>query len=309
MKKGWFLFILVFATGILPVITAQQPAGSDYEKRRQSEQNKIRALVSEGLYDSALSYCATLRKQDKLGYSELETALANIYWHKGDKHTAYQYVLNHVDYNLRLFAGDNAFSNMLYDFEYSYPLATDSFLENMVTNKIRDFYLKQDFPEVATGFKFVMLEYQLNKCTERYHYDLMHEKDSSQYIALTNQYKEKVSEIKEKFLDIIRAYNRLLTWKEAGSGAQSQFSFIYIAKDAELHHQLAPFFEKAFQDKSITPEVYVNELVAQSEISIPGVNNGNKLRDSLCAVYGCRFNTKKVIITDKGDTIVYYDSQ
>jgi hypothetical protein len=308
MKKGWLLFILVFATGIFHIITAQQPVVSNDEQRKQMEQNKIKTLVAEGLYDSALSYCATLRKQDKLGYSELETALANIYWHKGDKHTAYQYVLNHVDYNLKLLAGDNAFSSMLYDYEYSYSLATDSFLENVVTDKIRDFYLKQDFPEVATGLKFVMLKYQLNKCMERYHYDLTHQKDSAQRIALRNQYEERVLEIKERFLDIIREHNRLLTWKEAGSGAQSQFSFIYMAKDADLHRQLIPFFEKAFHDKSITPEVYVSELVERSEVLTPGINNGNKLQDSLCTVYGCSLSTKKVIITDKGDTIVYYES-
>jgi hypothetical protein len=114
--------------------------------------------------------------------------------------------------------------------------------------------------------------------------------------------------MKEKFLDIIREHNKLMTWKEVGSGAQSQFSFIYVTEDADLHHQLAPFFEKAYHDKSITPEVYVNELVERSEISAPAINNSYKLRDSLCVIYGCTLSTKRVIITDKGDTIVYYET-
>lgn len=308
MKKGWFFLLLMLLPGLYYVIIAQEREYIQLENKQDIERNKVKVLIEAGLYDSALSYCATLRKQDKLGYSELETALANIYWHKGDKNTAYQYVLNHVDYNLRLSAGDEAFSNMLYDFDYAYPLATDTFLEHVVTDKVRDFYLKQDFPEVGTGLKFITLKYQLSKCTERYRYDLKQQKDSSQHNALTNQYKERVSEMKEKFLDIIREHNRLLTWKEVGSGAQSQFSFIYLTEDADLHHQLEPFFEKAYQDKSITPEVYVSELVERSEISSPAINRGDKLRDSLCVIYGCRLGTKRIIITDKGDTIVYYET-
>lgn len=308
MKKGWFFLLLTLLPGLYYMITAQEHRYIQLENKQRIERNKIRALIAEGLYDSALSYCASLRKQDKLGYSDLETALANIYWHKGDKNTAYQYVLNHVDYNLRLFAGDGAFSDMLFDFDYAYPLATDSFLEQVVTDKIRDFYLKQDFPEVGTGLKFIMLKYQLSKCTERYYYDLKQQKDSTQHNTIINQYKERVSEMKEKFLDIIREHNKLMTWKEVGSGAQSQFSFIYLINDADLHHQLEPFFEKAYRDKSITPEVYVSELVRRAEISDPAINNREKLRDSLCAVYGCTLEAKRIIITEKGDTIVYYET-
>jgi hypothetical protein len=139
MKKGWLLFIIIFATGIFHIITAQQFVIANYGKRAKIEQDKLKTLFEAGKYDSAISYCAEARKKGSLDYDDLEKALATAYWYKGDKASAYQYVINNTDYLLKTNAGTDAFSSMLYDYEYAYPLATDSFLEKIIEGKVTDF--------------------------------------------------------------------------------------------------------------------------------------------------------------------------
>lgn len=302
MKKGWLLFTIILATGIFHIIAAQQFVISNYEKRAKIEQDKLKTLFEAGKYDSAISYCAEARKKGSLDYDDLEKALATAHWYKGDKATAYQYVINNTEYLLKTNAGANAFSNMLYDYEYAYSLATDSFLEKIIEGKVTDFYQKQDFHEAAAGLKFIILDYRLQKLLTKHTYELKHH-TAKDNIVNKNQFTEESEQLMRDYLDLVKQNNKLLTWKEAGAAYNCQYSFLRQANDSALYMQLQPYLEKAFQAKEILPEIYVNNLT--KIIGFHEKNNGklNDIHDSLCMIYKCQ-PMEVIRHLENGDSVI-----
>lgn len=301
MKKGWLLFTIIFATGIFHVITAQRSEINDYEKRRDVERNKLKKLFEAGKYDSAISYCAEARRKESLSYDDLEKALATAYWYKGDKVTAYQYVINNTEYLLKTYAGHHAFSSMLYDYEYAYPLATDAFLEKIIEDKVTDFYQKQDFHEVAAGLKFILLDYRLQKLLAKHNYELKHHTKDS--IVNKNQFTEESEQLIKDYLDLVKQNNKLLTWKEAGAAYDCQYSFLRQANDSALYTQLQPYFEKAFQAKEVQPEIYVNNLTRIIGFHEKNNDKLDAIHDSLCVIYKCQ-PMQVIRRLEKGDSVI-----
>ncbi|MFA6060398.1 MAG: hypothetical protein WC756_19515 [Taibaiella sp.] len=303
MKKGSLLFTILLATGISGIITAQQFVIASYEKRGKIEQDKLKTLFDAGKYDSAISYCAEARKKGTLNYDDLEKALATAYWYKGEKSTAYQYVINNTDYLLKTYAGANAFSSMLYDYEYAYPLATDSFLEKIIEGKVTDFYQKQkqDFHEAAIGLKFIMLDYRLQKLLAKYSYEIKHHAKDS--IINKGQFTEERDQLIKDYLDMVKQNNKLLTWKETGAAYDCQYSFLRQANDSALHAQLKPYFEKAFQAKEIQPGVYVNNLMWEIGLLEKDSARLDAIHDSLCVIYKCE-SVQVTRYLQNGDSII-----
>jgi hypothetical protein len=301
MKKGWLLFIIIFATGILHIITAQQFVISNYAKQRKIEQDKLKTLFEAGKYDSAISYCAEARKKGSLDYDDLEKALATAYWYKGDKATAYQYVINNTDYLLKTYAGSGSFSSMLYDYEYAHPLATDSFLEKIIEGKVTDFYQKQDFHEAAIGLKFIMLDYRLQKLLAKYSYEIKHHTKDS--IINKGQFTEERDQLIKDYLDLVKQNNKLLTWKETGAAYDCQYSFLRQANDSALHAQLKPYFEKAFQAKEIQPGFYVHNLMWEIGLREKDSARLDAIHDSLCVIYQCE-PMQVIRRQQRGDSII-----
>jgi hypothetical protein len=304
MKKGWLLFIIIFAAGIFHIIAAQQFVISNYEKQRKIEQDKLKTLFEVGKYDSAISYCAEARKKGSLSYDDLEKALATAYWYKGEKSTAYQYVINNTEYLLKTNAGGDAFSNMLYDYEYAYPLATDLFLEKIIEGKVTDFYLKQDFHEAAIGLKFIMLDYRLQKTFAKYNYELKHNVHDKETVKIKEQFIEEREELMKNYLDLVKQNDKLLTWKETGAAYDCQFAFLRQANDSSLYMQLQPYFEEAFKAKEIRPETYVNNLVWVIGLREKDDSRLETIRDSLCVIYKCETIAKAIHYLKNGDSII-----
>src|SRR5690349_6619536 len=141
MKKSTPLIILIALTGFGTLITAREKNSLVYDTSttRDSLKGRITQLTETHQYDSAQRLCMAGRTSGDLHFDDLETGLANIYLAKGDKTTAYQYVLNNTNY-LIANAAPNFFPRMLYDYDYAYTLCTDSFLEKMVVDKVSDAY-------------------------------------------------------------------------------------------------------------------------------------------------------------------------
>jgi hypothetical protein len=306
MKKGWLLFTAIFATGIFHIIAAQQFVISNYEQQKKIEQDKLKTLFETGKYDSVISYCTEARKKGSLDYDDLEKALATAYWYKGDKATAYQYVINSTEYLLKTNAGRYVFSSMLYDYEYAYPLATDSFLEKIIEGKVTDFYLKQDFHEAAVGLKFIMLDYRYQKLLAKYFYDLKHHTAKEETANIRNLFVEEKEQLMKNYLDLIKQNDKLLTWKEAGAAYDCQYSFLWQSNDSALHAQLQPYFEKGFKNKDIEPNKYVGQLVRVAGLQEKDLAKLERLHDSLCVVYNCPAE-QTVFRLENGDSVFIRD--
>lgn len=301
MKKVW---IFIFITGICSAIMARQPHHVRYVEPEKTGQIHLKKLFEAGLYDSAIRYCAAARIKESMSYDELEQALANACWYKGDKHTAYQYVLNHTDYALKTYNGEHAFSSMLYDYDFSYPLATDSFLDKIIRDKVSDYYLKLDFPDAAAGLKLILLDYQLQKQGGKYSYEIRNTPDPAQKKILHDLGTEQSARLTEQFLDLLQQHGKLFTWKEAGTGYNAQYSYIRYADDSLLHLQLQPYFERSFLEKEISPETYVHERISVARLREKETIKLDRLYDSLCQVYHCAEPSLRTIRMAHGDSVL-----
>jgi hypothetical protein len=304
MKSARLFLITVLAFGLFHIMTAQQRGFDDYETRRNNKRDHIKKLTNAGLYDSALSYCAVLRKNDSLSYDDLEKAQATIYWLKGDKNTAYQYVLNATDYLLKTYAGERAFTSMLYDYDYAYPIATDSFLENMIINKVSDFYSGlHDFPQCSSALKFMLLEYRANKLLASGMYALKQNPDHTAAKKLDADFTEQEEQLKKEYLEEIKQNGKILGWKEAGPGYKTQITFLSLAGDSALHLQTQPYFEQAFKHNDFESYLYVDQLVWIAALKEKDSARLEQYHDSLCHVYNCH-SVRRAYPQKSGDSII-----
>lgn len=304
MKRVRLFLLPVLLLGLFQIMTAQQKGYVDYETKRNLTRDQIKKLTDAGQYDSALSFCAVLRKNDDLGYDDLEQAQATIYWLKGDKNTAYQYVLNATDYLLKTNAGEHAFTNMLYDYDYAYPIATDSLLEKVIINKVSDFYSGlHDFPQCSSGLKFMLLDYRLNKLAEHKAYLLRQNPDAATLKKLQGQFPEQEEDLKKEYLEEIRQNGKILSWKEAGPGYKTQIAFLTHGGDSALHIQTQPYFEEAFKHNNLESYIYVDQLVWIAALNNKDSVSLERYHDSLCLLYDCS-SKQRIFRKKNGDSFV-----
>jgi hypothetical protein len=294
MKKVWLFCVIALAASLccvmaIPQLHPAQKLPNHYKKIREE-----------------ISYCAWLRKNDKMDYDNLEQSLATIYYYKGDKETAYQYIINQTDYAWKVYTA-NAFSEALTDFEYAYPIATDTVLEKIINDRVSDYYLQQDFPQASAGLKMIMLHYRLSKSTARYSYDTSLTKDKQQLQLLGQKFIEERQEISKKFLDLLHDHGRFYTYKEAGNGYRLQYSLAETFGDSTFHAKLQPYYEKSFRNGDISQESYVDELMKSSGISVADTLRYQMFKDSLCRIYKCRPMIRNVTRFNNGDSLVFYE--
>lgn len=308
MKKNSLLIAtFVFIAFCSMMVAGDKPGGvGDNPSKADSLKNKLKHLTESSQYDSAINLCSAIRQNGGLGYDDLETALANVYAAKGDKATAYDYVLNNTDYLIKANAGQQLFPPMLFDYNYAYPLATDTFLEKIIIDKVSEFYSGlHHFPQATSGLKFMLLEYRLNKLRAKCHFALCQNPDKEHARKLSADFDEALEDLAGNYMEEVRQNDKLLTWKEAGPGFETQVAFLIWINDAGLHTQMQPYFEKAFKAGEIGSALYVDQLTWLAGLKEKDKVKLDQLHDSLCAAYGCQPMREAYFNKRKGDSMVF----
>lgn len=292
MKKNHLVALIAVAVALFAFIPQQSKdlgIPASFEAQRK-EANTLRQLFAAGQYDSVINHCIAARAANTLGYTDQEQALATAWWYKGDKSRAYQYVLNNADYELALTGGAGNPFSMLYDLSFDTALATDRFLEQMITDRVTAYYSKSMhyYPECNTGLKLVILDYKLNLLRARYTYDLQHrgKKDRE---ALDVNYRDACNLQTNKLLALLHDNgDKLYTNRDIGPAADKQTGMFHFFNREEDQAFAVTLLRKAFENKEITPDSYVDALLAAERLKNDNEQRLSKLQDSLCRIYKCR---------------------
>lgn len=306
MKKVRLLLSILCSAVLCSSIVAQHrqemwPRLKDTIEQKKAEKERLNALLTTRQYDSVISYCQAARTRDYYDYDDIELALATTYWYKGDKTTAYQYVQNAADYSLKLNGGGGSPFHMLYDYDFGTALASDTFLEQMIVGKVSDYYLAMTYyPDRSSGLRLMLLDYNEQKLTNKYWYDLDHATTEVERKTLKAQYDQEKETVDNRLVDLLKENKKIFTRHEIGPADEKQFRLIGNFHKQEQLATCIPLLYQAMVAKEIDPDAYVSALV-----SLERLKDNNKdqhiLQDSLCRIYKC----KRSIIDSMGRMISY----
>lgn len=310
MKKGVRITGLVLIAGLiynaLPAQHYRITVDKEAEAKRKTALNQLDILFKAHAYDSVISYCAKARKENLLDYSVLELALATASWYKGDRSTAYLYVQNDVDYNLKLNGGGGSPFSMLYDYQFGPALATDTFLERLITVKVSDYYRSLEYyPERNAGLRIMLLDHQRQRAKNRFEYEEQQATSKEQRDRLKQQLQQDNEDWATPFLQLLRDNQGLFTRRAIGPAAEKQVAMIASFDKPAYFDACRPLLQQALQSGEVQADGYVYILVAESKLAKPGKQDEDRLRDSLCRVYRC----KDVIYDSTGRGYSYYTGE
>lgn len=310
MKKGMRIAGLVLIAGLLyNALQAQHyriSIDKEAEAKRKLALKQLDTLFKAHAYDSVISYCAKARKENLLDYSVLELALATASWYKGDRSTAYLYVQNDVDYILKLNGGGGSPFSMLYEYDFGPALATDTFLERLVTVKVSDYYRSLEYyPERNTGLRIMLLDHQRQRAKNRFEYEEQRTTSKEQRDKLRQQLQQANEDWATSFLQLLHNNQELFTRSAIGPAAEKQVVMIASFDKTAYFDACRPLLQKALQSGGLQADDYVYILVAESKLTKPDRQDAEHLRDSLCRVYRCR----NVIYDSTGRGYSYYTGE
>jgi len=308
MTKSLSLCGLLIVASMCLAFQGKRYVVSRDEARYKKENEAIaqlNALFSAHQYDSAIRFCNRARKESLLDYSTLELALATACWYKNDRSTAYLYVQNSADYIMKLSGGGGDPFHMLRDYTFGPALASDTFLNRLITMRLSDYYRSLDYyPERSTGLKLMLLNEQLQRCRDQYAYEKRH-LPKEQLPQAEERYHEAMNEWSGQFMALLQDNQKLFTRSAIGPAAEKQMSMILNLDKPEYLKACLPLVQQACQAGDLSTDSYVEALIAECRLTEPDKLDESRMRDSLCRIHRCR----SVIYDSTGRGYSYYEGK
>jgi len=252
---------------------------------RKNLEKVLGKLLRSGAYDTVKDMAARYRKEDRLSYQALEKINATVTYSKGNKEQSYQYVLQDVDYRLRLNGGGGDPYDFIVDYNLCLPLVQDTLLAHMVHTKVNDFYRSLPYPDPGTGLALSHMYYQWQKNWNRSDSCM----SDSCRTACQPVIREQSESIVEKLLRLLDEHGGFYTLHEIGPAYNYQFSIIRELQEPDLRRKLLPYYFNSMQQGNFSKHAYVTMLLEQELWENPGSAGYQEARrDSLCSVFGCR---------------------
>ncbi|KAA5536773.1 hypothetical protein F0919_03630 [Taibaiella lutea] len=278
----------------------------------------LQQLLKTGNYDSVVQYCNYFREKDSIDINTYELAIAATYWPFGERPKAYDIVMKNVQYDLSLHAGGQHPFQMLCDYSIGLNLTTDKLLEDMVMNKVSDYYSSMNNPETSAGLKLIRILYNSEKLIAKCNYmqSLIDPKFRKSIIAqrysdaVQKQFEEGQSQIFNDLAALIQNnHQKLYTDYQVGTAQPNQMLIINAFQDSVQHDYFDAILKTSLADKSLTADDYVGYALQGISMKHKDMSEEETkhAKDSLCRIYKCTGSNISMIFDDKV-VIQKYDS-
>jgi hypothetical protein len=299
MKNIFASLVCLIVLCTYTLLKGQRNAGVYYHYTKENEyQQALKHLMDAGLLDSALSYCNELYRIDSISAGTYDFATATLYSLTKDADRSYDVVMKGVNYELALHGGGGHPFQMLDDYAFGTTLPADTFLEQMIINKVSDYYATYNYPESGLGLQLISICHQNEKLKAAYQYEYKLYKTAAAQQQLKSQYETASEEIKQSFRKLIENNGGLLTEYQIGLAHLLQYEFINDLPTLQAHQYFRPYMDTSFKAQKITADIYAAELISTERLKDSSIAHLQHFEDSLRTIYYYQFNKTAHVIND-----------